>query len=229
VTRRALTLVVVWLAGAGTALGQSAAALPGRLEIGAGLVWVGGGALGLGEARLTANEVTPTAPFVWFRTRSAIGAAAGMGVRLSWRLAGPLSVEGLLEVARPRVRTEVTSDVEAPGPILASARMTEYALGGGATVDLAALAFHRGRGRPFVGASAGLLRQRHGEGALVMTGRVYHVGGGVKYALRVRSAGRLPGVGLRFDAALRVRDGGLEVDGRRRPAVAIGGGAFVRF
>ncbi len=220
---------LAWLASAGSAGAEPLPVPASRLEVGASVLWLGHAALGGGEATLTPNELAPSAPFVLFRTRSVIDKAAGLGVRLSWRLSERVRAEGVLEMARPRVRTDISSDVEAPGSIVAKVGMTEYAIGAGATVDLAPLTFRQGRGRFFVGGTVGYMRQLLGGGAAVETGRVYHVGGGVKYALRVRSEGRLRRVGLRVDLAVRIRDGGIQPNGPRQPAALVGGGIFLGF
>lgn len=227
--RRVGLILAVWLAGAVPTLGQPARSWPGRVEVSGGVLWSAREPLGGRPANLTTNEIAPATPLRWFTTTSELGAASGIGVRLGWWLGSHVSVEGALEAARLRLRTRVADDVEAAGVDVASLRLTEYALSAGAVVDLTALAFARGRGRPFARATVGVLRQLDPDRHVVGRGRLYHIGGGVQYAVRVRSNGRLRGVGLRVDAALKVRDGGVRVDGRRRATAAAMGGLFVRF
>lgn len=229
-TRGLVALVTaVWAVGSAPLAAEPRASWSGRLEVSAGPLWVGREGLGSREATLTPNQVGPAPRFTWFRTESDVSRAPGATVRAGWGLGRLVSVEGALEVARARLTTRVVGDVEVPEDVVATARLTEYALSAGAAVDLARFAFRQGRGRVFLSAAVGHLRQLSAERALVATGRVYHVGGGVKYALRLRPTSRLRATGVRVDVAVRFREGGVRVDARRHPAAALAGGLFVRF
>jgi hypothetical protein len=242
--RRAFALALAWCClGAGReaaaqSMGQSSAsgaggAGGGRLEISGGVGWTLGYDLGKASATLSGNGVPTGTPVTLFDADTRVDAGPRFEARIGWRLSRLFALEGGLAVTRTHLRADISNDVEQVPSLSATSRFTEYAIEGGATLDVPALRFGGGRGRPFISGGAGYLRQLHEGATLVETGTIVFAGGGVRYVLRQSSSRNalIETFGLRGDARLDIRTGGFEtVTGTdRRVASSVSGGVFARF
>jgi hypothetical protein len=215
-----------------------AAREPGRahsVQLSASLDFQSGAKLGSRSANLTPNAIGTASPFVLFATEATLGLVAGLDLRVGYACTRVLAVEAGLTYARPGVRLTVSADSEsAPGFSSMAERLSDYAFDAGLRVQVRPLEFRKGRGRPFVAAGMGYLRQLHEGHAAVEHGTVYYGGAGVTYLLRARRLRVLPflaleGLGLRGDVRMRLAAGGFTIDGRRRLFATAGGGLFAAF
>lgn len=197
----------------------------GSFDLGGGALWLAGSAAGGRNATETRNQTGSADRLTLFEVDSRLRSAPGIGAHLGFTLTAILTIEGALTYNRPKITTAVSNDFESsPSVTLSDSLLQQYVVDAGVLVHLTGL--HLGsRTRPFLAASAGYLRQVTEERASVSTGRVYRMGGGVKRLLTSNER-----LGLRVDARLGVRDGGLMLDDRRRRAFFMAGaGAFVVF
>lgn len=227
-TGRSWLIAPVMAMAALTGTGGAAFAQEGRIELGAGGIWLAGSRLGSANATLTRNQGSPSDRFTLFRTESDLEAVGGFDARLAVHLTRLISVEAGVAVSRPRVRTAISADVENGAAISATEVLAQYFIDVGAVVRLTRLRF-AGRIVPFVAAGGGYLRQLHEGRTLVETGRVYRVGGGVTLPLLSRTRRVLKSVGARADARAYIRDGGFDLDDKSRSFGAISAGLYVRF
>jgi hypothetical protein len=225
-----LVVAAACLLVAGVARAQTVSAAPQRhrVELTAGIAWFGGVALGAGSADLTRNQ-TPPSPYPIFKTDSSIASAIGFDGRIAFALTPRVAIEGGFSYAAPNLETRVSGDVESAPAVTATERLSQYGVDGSVVVHLTR--WHLGaHAVPFVYGGAGYLRQAHERDILVATGHAFHAGGGVKYVFR-RSQGFLKNLGVRGDARVSFRSGGVELDTDEPthavPIVSVG--AFVRF
>jgi opacity protein-like surface antigen len=200
-----------------------------RVEIAAGVAWTGRASLGDGSADLTRNE-DPVTPYPIFTTDSTLAAAPGFEGRLGYSVSKALSVEVIFTVARPTLETAVSGDVESAPPVTASEHVSQYTVEGGVVLHLTRWRFG-GRAVPFVSGGMGYLRQLHEHRELAETGQVYSVGGGVKYVWVERPVGAVKGLGVRAEARLLVRRGGIDLqpDEASHTSPAVAATVFVHF
>lgn len=197
-----------------------------RLEVAVGFGLFGGARLGEGDASLRANALSPQ-PFRLFSTESNFERASVIETRLGTALTRRLEIEGRMSLSRPELRSSISADVEnAPGLTVVE-RVDQYVIDAALLVVLDEL---RVAGVvPFASAGAGYLRQLHEGLTVIESGRVYHVGGGLKHWFVVRETGFARAAGVRVDARLYLLDGGIALDDRPRPQGAISGSLFVTF
>jgi hypothetical protein len=210
-----------------SASAQSGTAVPGRLEFGGGILFVGAQSLGSRDATLTTGAGSTLR---LFSSTSDLRAAAGLEGRVAVKVTRTLDVHASMSYAKPQLTTRVTNDTEDSTGATASESVQQYLVGGGIVWYVA----RRGSGsriRPFIGAGAAYLRQLHDGATLVATGQSYDVGGGVKvlFAARTAPRQRMKAAGVRLDARAVVRTKGITFDGRRSIAPAAGASLFVRF
>ncbi|HSC28260.1 MAG TPA: hypothetical protein VLD67_13360 [Vicinamibacterales bacterium] len=189
----------------------------GTWEVGGGGAFVGGYDLGDRPANLSPNLSGGSNPFLLFDTSSDIGVAPGLQARLGFFVSRSLLVEGGLRYAKPELTIRATGDTEGAVPVSAVSEVSQYLVDGSAVWHFHNASFAGGRGVPFVVGGAGYLRELHEGNELIETGVEYHAGGGLKYWFG--SAPRR--FGLRGEAALSIRDGGIDFEeGRRTVPVA---------
>jgi len=82
---------------------------------------------------------------------------------------------------------------------------------------------------PFAIAGAAYMRQLHEQQTLLVSGRSFEGGAGVKYVLGSRAGARLKTAGVRADVRAIVRTAGVNVDGRAHVSPAIAASMYVRF
>lgn len=197
-----------------------------RVEVAAGVGMFGGGSLGSADAAIRSNSTTP-APFRLFSTDSAFVRAPVVEARLGTALSRRYEVEARFSFSRPELRSSISSDVEdAPGLTVVE-RVDQYLIDGALLVlfDEARL----GSAVPFASAGAGYLRQLHEGLTVIESGRVYHVGGGVKHWFLSRARGAVRAAGVRADARLYFFSGGIAVDDGPRPQAAVSASFFAAF
>lgn len=197
----------------------------GSFDFGGGVLWLAGSAVVDRNATETRNQTGPADRLTLFEVDSQLRSAPGIGAHLGFNLTSTVAIEGALTYSRPKIATAVSNDFErSPNVTISDSPLQQYVVDAGVLVHVRGL--HLGsRTRPFVAASAGYLRQVTEARATVSTGRVYAIGGGLKQMLA--PSGRL---GLRVDARLGVRDGGLMLDEHRRRAFFMAGaGTFILF
>ena len=211
--RPSLCLSLLLLAPA-TALAQQNPAPRARsFEVSAGVLALGPVDFGSATASLVANQSTAPESTL-FRAASTLGTGVGLDGRLAFNFTRALAVEGGFVWTRATLESKITSDVEGIPNTTVAQELDTYFIEASAVWHLNALAFGGGRGLPFVAGGAGYLRQLDEEQMLTddNPGTVYHAGGGVKYFFVQRPRGFIRGLGLRGDARLYVRSGGVELD-----------------
>ena len=197
-----------------------------RIEAGIGGGWMGGAAMGTQDAELRPNTEGRD-PFRLFSTDTRFGSASLLEARAAWWVTRRYAVEARVGVSRPELQTSVTADVEDAAPLTIVERVDQYVVDAGIVIALDEIRL--GALVPFAAAGAGYLRQLHEGGTLVEQGHLYHVGGGVRYALFRRLTGALKAAGLRADARLYLLEGGIALEGGPRPHTAVSGSFFVAF
>jgi hypothetical protein len=215
-----------------TALAQQNPAPRARsFELSAGAIALGGVDFGSATASLIANQ--SSAPdSTLFRAASDLGTGIGLDGRVAFNITRALAVEGAFVWTRATLESKITSDVESIPDVTVAQDLDTYFVEASAVWHLNALAFAGGRALPFVSGGAGYLRQLDEEQMLTDDpGTVFHGGGGVKYFFMQRSRGFIRGLGLRGDARLYVRSGGVELDEdtTRRNQWAVVAALLVRF
>ena len=158
-------------------------------------------------------------------TDSEVTGGSGLEARLGVRVGSMFTVEAGASWTRASVVSRVRADFEGAPGVEARSDFTQYVIDGALVARRERLAMGGGRVVPFVEAGAGYLRQLHEGQVLVETGSVFHGGGGVLVWLRTGSVGWVERIGLRVDARITSRSGGIDVtDERRRvfPALAAG-------
>lgn len=227
--RNLAALALVWaVTGPTAAYAQSSEPWPGRFDVTIGAAWTSGFDLGQQTAEIRRNEVPVSSAFPLFRSSSEIRPTTAAALSLGYRLTRLLIVEGYFGRGRPTLRTRVFDDAELSAGATAEDQLTRYVVGGSAVLQLEPLTFANGRGRPFVTGGAGYLREVHEGGRGVETGRVYHLGGGVKLLLVERGSQHLiKGLGIRTDVRALFRGGGVELGDTRPTSAAVSVGLMV--
>jgi hypothetical protein len=190
-----------------------------------GPVWIGRAAFGSRDA----NETTGTGgTFRLFTSSSELASAPGVEAHVGVRVMRALEAEASGSYTRPALRVTAADDVElSNAPLTISDTIQQFTVGG------AALWYPRvphagGRIRPFVRGGAGYLRQVENNGALVVTGRTYEAGGGVKFLLTSRETGWWKGIGARLDARALARIRGVTLDARAHVSPSVSASIFLR-
>jgi hypothetical protein len=215
-------LLVCLAAAAGPAAAQSPAR--GRIEVGAGVDWIGQATLGTSNA----TETTPAGtPSTLFSTTTDLTGAAGFRAYVGVRASSAFEFEGFASRSKPTLRTVISGDLEAPAPVTATDLITQYMFGGEV---LWLLPIARGSSQlvPFVSGGAAYLRQLHEGATLAVNGQAYRLGGGVKYVFP-SGGGFVKGYGLRADAGVDMRVKGVAFDSSAHASPAVAGSAFIRF
>jgi hypothetical protein len=205
---------------------------PRSFELSAGGIAVGPVDFGSATASLIANQSTAPESTL-FLASSTLGTGVGLDGRVAFNITRALAVEGGFVWTRATLQSSITSDVEGIPNSTVAQDLDTYFIEASAVWHLNALALAGGRVLPFVAGGAGYLRQLDEQAMLTSkdSGRVYHAGGGVKYFFLQRRRGFIRGLGLRTDARLYVRSGGLELDEdrTRRNQWGVSGSLLVRF
>jgi hypothetical protein len=201
---------------------------PGRFRLSAAAAVQSGSREGEIAANLVPNVPEPSDPFRLFASDVQRDASPGLEARLAVVLVPSFGIEGGAGYSRPRLRVTLRDDAERAAQATAEERLTSVSIDVAALFHLDRIVVARGRGRPFVRAGGGYLRELHEGNQLVETGRVYHAGGGMDYLLGTRD-GFFKGLAARGDVRAVWRDGGVTVEGRRHAGWAAGGGLLLLF
>lgn len=194
----------------------------GSWEAGGGVAFGGGFDLGDAAADLTRNTSgAATGPFTQFVTAGDLGSAPGIEGRLAYYFTRRFAVEGGVSFSRPSLAYEISGDTEGAPDVTAEESLDRYLFTGSAL-------WHFGRPAartvPFIFGGAGYLRELHEGQELVETGTEYHAGAGVK----VWFGNARRRVGLRGDAGVSFREGGVDAeDGFRTVPLAAGSVIFL--
>lgn len=224
---RRVALALLMIACAATAArAQTAPIERGRFEAGIGPLWIGPASFGTAHAAETdANGAAVNL----FSAATALNSATGIEARLGTMLTPRVDVEAVGSYAGPHLVTTIRDDVEAgAGPIASEEWIQQFTVGGAVVWKLSALRSHP-RLVPFVTAGAQYMRQLHEHETLLVAGRAYDAGGGVKILLGSRDRARLKTAGVRVDVRAIVRTAGVNTDGRAHVSPAIAASLFVRF
>jgi hypothetical protein len=214
---------VTLLARPAAAQGDPAWLRARAVEADIAVAWLGGESLGRAPATLIPNQ-SQGGTYELFTTDTTLASAPAFEARVGYRVTRSLAVEAAFLVGSPELRTRITRDTEDAAEVTATERLSEYRVDGSVVWHLTRLG--GSRAVPFVFGGAGYIRQLHQDRVLLETGHTFHAGAGVKVALSTRQRGLIRSLGLRADARVYVRDGGLAVDGDKNthtsPAASAG-------
>jgi hypothetical protein len=196
-----------------------------RFELGAGIGFLGGAALGDADGALRSG--TSNDPYRLFSTSTRLHDATVLDLRAGFDLSRRIGFEARLVFGHPEMRTTVEGDVEGAPTIDAVERLDQYLIDGGIVFRLNELQV---KGvQPFVTAGAGYLRQLHEGLTVIEDGQVFYAGGGARYWIFTRPRGVPRAGGLRGDVRLNVLSDGVTVDDQTRRHLSAGVDFFVTF
>jgi hypothetical protein len=225
----AAALLLLWTSAAAAQTRDESLFRRGAIEVDAGGFWQGGLPMGSRRATLTGNQ-QGTPPVTFFETSSEFQPGAGFEGRVGVHLTRVFAVEGGIRFARPRLETRITADFEDAPDITATQDLSQYVFDVSGVAHLNNLRF-AGGGVPFLFGGAGYLRELYEGRQVAETGQMYHAGGGVKLLFRQSPRAFLKGLGIRVDARLLMRRGGVELeeDEPLRTYSAVAGGMVIVF
>ncbi|MCX6550879.1 MAG: hypothetical protein NTY02_07720 [Acidobacteria bacterium] len=180
-TRAAMVL----LAAAAPAAAQSASETGGRLDIGGSVSWTASAPLGSASASLTPNLGQPA--YTLFTASAEAGRVFGGDVRVGYRPWPAVAISASTGVAHVPVNVSIAGDAESPANTAFTGEiLLQWSLEGRLDCEVRGLRFAHGRARPFVLASAGVIRQWHEDHVTHESGRIYQAGGGIAWTLADR-------------------------------------------
>jgi opacity protein-like surface antigen len=218
--RRLAIAITIVLCGAASAEAQ---ARKKSWEAAAGVAWLGGMDLGTSVATL---ERPGGGTFELFRAETSQEQGLGAAASVSFYVTPRLAVEAAFSYARPGLSTTVTADTEGAPAVTSTIGLQQYAIEAGARWY-----FGRSFGgfQPFARAGGGWMRQLDEDSAHLENGASAHAGAGVDRVLVERSGKRGRRIGLRFDARVIGRSGGIDIDSKLRVGAAAGAQIFLAF
>lgn len=186
-----------------------------QFTISAGVSWLGGYSVGANTATLRRNETGTTTPasFPLFRTNASIERVPAVEARIGYALTRALAVELGGSYGRPHLSLQVTDDAESSA-FSADEAVAQYAIDASAVWQIPRIRLGP-RMRPYLTSGGGYLRQLYSDRTAVETGKILHVGGGIRYWLRGGDTARRP-VGVRAEIRVQTRSGGIELDDKLR-------------
>jgi len=226
---RHLGRVLVWLlfvlgCGVSPAFAQVAPGSVRWVEVDLGGGLLGGARLGTVDANLRAN-VPAEQPYRLFTADHRFARTPELHVRAARPFGRRWAIEGGVTISHPVLRADVSADIEGAPALAITETVDQYFID--AAVVIAFDELRLGRLVPFATGGAGYLRQLHEGLTLIEHGQLFVAGVGVKYPFVSRAAGFVRTAGLRGDVRGYVLRGGIAVDDRPRPHVAISGGLFI--
>ena len=180
-----------------------------KIEIDAGILFVGSATFAPANANLTKPDGTP---LVLFSTANDLTASLGAEVHVVFPLNRRLQAELTGTWSRADFQSRISADFEGAEPVTATLGLSMY------TVETSVVFYLKRHGKldPFVRGGAGWLREVTDGGDLSADGVVANGGAGVKYWLRERDRGAFKRLGLRAEFRVVSRSGGLSLDLSRR-------------
>jgi len=221
--RRAAAIVPAVLALSAVSALAQVVPPAGRVEVGGGIAWMGKSSLGSADATQTTSSGGSSR---LFSTSSELDAAPGWELHVGVRVTDRLELSAGASLARPAISTTISNDVESSTTVTATETIKQYGFSGGA---LWYLGLHGPKLFPFVAGSAGYLRQLHEADTLAESGKIFTLGGGAKYFFAPDQPSWRKGVGLRGDAGVVIRTGGVTFGDRTLYSALLGASIFVRF
>jgi hypothetical protein len=147
-------------------------------------------------------------------------------VHAGFALTPRVAIEGGVTVAHPRIAVAISGDAEAPSQELPGEKLDQYQIEAGVTWQLP---IRMGRNlAPFASFGGGYLRQLHEDRALAETGQIFYGGAGARYWLR-GGRGTSTAVGIRGDARVDFRTGGIDFEDKMRAYPSLTASFFVGF
>jgi hypothetical protein len=200
--------------------------LLGRVELAAGVSWIGAASFGASDASLTGVSGDR---YRLFSTSTELAGAPGFDARLGRRVTRIVQAEITASYSPPALTTSIGNDAENAAPIVVSESIRQLTIVGSVVVYLPGRRVGS-RVLPFVTGGGGYLRQLHEGNTLAQTGGTYHAGAGAM--ILMRSNARQPGVkqfGLRADIRALIRTGGVALDGGAHTSPVAAISLFARF
>ena len=180
----------------------------GSVEISGGGNYQAGQDLSSAPANLTRNPTTGSGPLELFNADAELQAGFGIQARVGYYVTPAISIEGGLQVVRPKLEVRLTDDFEDASDVVATESITSYLFTGSVLYHLRA-----GKSlKPFIIGGAGHVRDLHQGDDVLETGLEYHAGGGIKSWF---GTGRRK-LGVRAEVLVSFRDGGVGTDDGRR-------------
>lgn len=213
----AVMAVAIVAAASGSASAQDIApALRAhRLTVSGGVQWAGGYPIGDSTATIRRNSAGSTPPpFTLFEAESSFGSVTGVEARVGITLTGALTLELGGAYSQPRISLAISGDPEAAAQTIAGERISQYVIDLGVVWQLPRIRIGP-RGRPYLTAGGGYLRQLYPDRTRGESGQLYHLGGGLRYWLR-GGDGTGRDLGLRADVRAYLRHAGIELEGQSR-------------
>jgi hypothetical protein len=209
-----------------TAAAHAYAQPPARIEVAAGVAWLGSASFGSRDA----TETTGTGgSFRLFSTASELTSASGLTARVTVPVLARIELEASGAYVRLDIRTHVTSDVETSNaPVDAVAHAQQFTIGGAALWSPGKQVLGP-RAAVFLRVGAALERRLEDDRRRIVDGPAIEVGGGVRYLLASKTSGWWRGVGARGDVMALVRGAALALDARAHVSPALGAAVYVRF
>ena len=223
-TVRASLIAIVVVLAASSARAQGDPPLH-RLQLAAGIGFVGGAPLGSADADLRSTGSSDT--YRLFATSSRLAGAAILDLRAAVDLTRRYGFEAHALFGHPELRTSVSGDVENAPAVTAVERLDHYLIDGGIIIKLDELRVNGWQ--PFAAAGGGYVRQLHEGLTVTEEGRVFYVGAGARRMLMSRTSGLIRGFGARGDVRLNILTGGITVEDDARRHVSASGSLFVVF
>jgi hypothetical protein len=220
--RRLAAAVLLGCAWPSLLVAQAPAA--GRLEIAAGVRWIGSENFSSTPSEQLKNGGTTRTVF---RSASELSASPAVDGRLGVAVTPRLQFEAAFVFDPTQFSTRLIGDVEGIPDTVATTPLRRYVIEGGARLQLRRL--QRRRVMPFVAAGAGYVRNVSQGQLLVETGQTYYFGGGADVPWRPGGARGLRGGGLRFDARATLWRGGFAADRPVGVAPMLAASIYARF
>lgn len=200
-----------------------------RFTISGGLLWLGGYDIGSSTATLRRNQAgTPTPDrMTLFRADASMESKSAVEARVGYALTRAVALELGGSYGRPVVTASIADDAEAGPQQLSDQRLSQYGIDASVLWQMSRLKLGS-RARPYVTGGGGYLRQLDVDRVKAQTGKTFHAGGGVRYWLRGGEAARRS-LGVRAEARLQVRSGGIDFAGKTRAFPVVNLFAFFEF
>jgi hypothetical protein len=187
-----------------------------HFTIAGGVSWLGGYPLGGNVATLRRNETGTASPasLTLFRVDTSIEQARAIEARIGYAVTRQLALELGGSYGRPRLALNVSGDAESDGAVFSNEEVSQYSVDVSAVWQISRVRIAR-RIRPYLAGGGGYLRQLYADRTVVETGRIMHVGGGLRYWLRGGDASSRP-LGVRVELRAQSRWGGIDVENEMR-------------